>query len=232
MRKAYGVYGCSGLGRETLPLVRSQLGEMEPPPEGYDLAFIDDGWEGKELHGTTVHRLESFLKLPADEHFAVVAIGDPATRQKVMKKCRSHGIRPLHVQAQNAVIHDNVAIGEGALLCPFVTLTSDIQIGKGFQANLYSYVGHDCVIGDYVTFAPRVSCNGNVHIEDHAYIGTGAIFKNGKPGKPLRIGKGAVVGAGAVVTKNVPPGTTVFGNPAVELNAENLDTMRKQGQHF
>lgn len=49
---------------------------------------------------------------------------------------------------------------------------------------------------------------------DHAYIGTGAVIKQGLPGKPLVIGWDAVVSMGAVVTKNVPPGATVVGNPA------------------
>jgi len=92
--------------------------------------------------------------------------------------------------------------------------SSNISIGKHFHANLYSYVEHDCVIGDYVTFAPGVMCNGNVVVEDHAYIGTGAVIKQGQPGQPLVIGRGAVVGMGAVATKSVPPGTTVVGNPA------------------
>ncbi len=70
------------------------------------------------------------------------------------------------------------------------------------------------MIGDFVTFAPGVKCNGNVVVEDHAYIGTGAIIKQGQPGQPLVIGRGAVVGMGAVVTKSVPAGATVVGNPA------------------
>ena len=70
------------------------------------------------------------------------------------------------------------------------------------------------MIGDFVTFAPGVHCNGNVHIEDFAYLGAGAIIRQGQPGRPLRIGRGAVVGMGAVVTKDVPPGVTVVGNPA------------------
>ena len=68
-----------------------------------------------------------------------------------------------------------------------------------------------------MTFAPAVRCNGNIVIEDHAYIGTGAVIKQGQPDRPLVIGRGAVVGMGAVVTKNVPPGVTVVGNPARPL---------------
>jgi len=123
--------------------------------------------------------------------------------------------------AENAVVLDEVSIGEGAILCHFTQLTSNIRIGKYFHANIYSYVAHDCVIGDYVTFAPAVRCNGNVVIEDHAYIGTGAVIKQGSPDKPLVIGRGAIVGMGAVVTKDVPPGVTVVGNPAKVFEPRN-----------
>jgi acetyltransferase-like isoleucine patch superfamily enzyme len=74
---------------------------------------------------------------------------------------------------------------------------------------LYSYVEHDCVIGDFVTFAPAVCCNGAVEIGDGAYIGANAVIRQG-----LSIGKNAVIGMGAVVTKDVPAGETWVGNPA------------------
>jgi acetyltransferase-like isoleucine patch superfamily enzyme len=56
-----------------------------------------------------------------------------------------------------------------------------------------------------------------VHIGDHTYIGSGAIIRHGQPGQPIRIGAGAVVGMGAVVTRDVAAGTTVVGNPARPL---------------
>src|SRR3546814_2777967 len=95
---------------------------------------------------------------------------------------------------------DDVEIAEGALVSPYVTFTSNIKVGRCFHANLYSYVEHDCVIGDYVTFAPGVRCNGNIRIGDRAYIGSGAVIRQN-----LTIGADAVIGMGAVVTKDVPP---------------------------
>ena len=142
------------------------------------------------------------------------AIANSQIREKLANQLTSDGLQLWTVQADNVVIMDNIQMAEGAALSPFVSITSNIKIGKCFHANLYSYVEHDCVIGNYVTFAPGVKCNGNIHIEDHAYIGTGAIIKQGTPDKPLVIGKGAVIGMGAVVTKSVPAGVTVVGNPA------------------
>tara|TARA_B100000609_G_C17032454_1_gene339477 strand:- start:372 stop:731 length:360 start_codon:yes stop_codon:yes gene_type:complete len=117
---------------------------------------------------------------------------------------------------------DNVSISDGVIICPFVTLTSNIRIGKNFHANIYSYVAHDCLIGENVTFAPSVKCNGNVIIEDNVFIGTGAIIKQGKKDNPLVIGANSIISAGSFVTKNVSKSTTVFGNPAKILSKSSL----------
>lgn len=127
------------------------------------------------------------------------------------------GIEPFTVRDLSSQELDEDIIGSGAILCPYTIVTSNAKIGRFFHCNIYSYIAHDCVIGDFVTFAPDVHCNGNVIIEDHVYIGTGAMIKQGSSDKPLIIGKGATVGMGAVVTKSIAPNITVVGNPAVEL---------------
>jgi len=209
----FAIYGASGCGRGIMPLARIQLAQHNIPCER--LVFVDDSEHVPSMvNGHRVMRYAQFLEEQASVRHAVLAIADGAVREKLARRCAADGICPWTVAAPNVVIMDDVMIGEGAVLSPFVTLTSNIRIGRHFHANLYSYVEHDCVIGDYVTFAPQVMCNGNVHIEDHAYIGTGAVIKQGRPGQPLVIGRGAVVGMGAVVTKDVAPGTTVVGNPA------------------
>lgn len=211
----YAIYGASGCGRGIMPLARTQLQKADIPSS--HLVFIDDNAAGTEVNGHQVLSYEDFLAKEASERFVAIAIANSQVRQKLTEKCLANNINPWTITADNIVIMDDVFIDEGALLSPFVTLTSNIRIGKYFHANLYSYVEHDCIIGDYVTFAPGVRCNGNIIIEDHAYIGTGAVIKQGKPGEPLIIGHGAVVGMGAVVTKNVPAGATVVGNPAKPL---------------
>lgn len=199
-----GVYGAGGFGREVLPMVRDQY-------IGAAYALIDDA----RADGRKVISFDSFLESPADAKSMVFAVADSAVRRRLVEKCLDAGLTDFpRLRAHPSVILDNVEIGQGAILCPFTTLTSDIRIGAFFHANAYSYVMHDCVIGDYVTFAPAVKCNGNIVIEDHVYVGAGAVIKQGLPGRPLRIGHGAVIGMGAVVTKDVPPGATMVGNPA------------------
>ena len=205
-----GVYGASGFGKEVMPLARQQY----PTLEKQQFVFIDDSGAGTSLNGYQVLSYEDFLKYPDQKKAVTIAIANSQVREKLVKRLTEDQIQHLNIHASNTVILDEVQIGEGSLLCPFTCLTSNIKIGKFFHANIYSYVAHDCVIGDYVTFAPGVKCNGNIHIHDHAYIGTGAVIKQGTPDQPLVIGKGAVVGMGAVVTKSVPPGVTVIGNPA------------------
>lgn len=208
----YAVYGASGCGRGVMSLAREQLRKQGVPPER--VVFVDDGAVAPVINGQRVLRYADFLAKPVCERYIVLAIADSAVRERLAARCTADGVRAWSVVASSAIVMDDVTIGEGAALSPFVTLTSNIRVGRHFHANLYSYVEHDCVIGDFVTFAPGVKCNGNVVIEDHAYIGAGAVIKQGKPGQPLVIGRGAVVGMGAVVTKSVPAGATVVGNPA------------------
>ena len=208
-----GVYGASGFGKEVMPLVRQQYPHLNKE----QFVFIDDSQVGNTLSDYPILSYAHFLANSIAEKGVVIAIANSQVREKLLSQLVADQIPQLHIQANNAVIAEEAEIAEGSLFCAFTCVTSNAKIGKGFHANIYSYVAHDCVIGDFVTFAPSVKCNGNVHIEDHAYIGTGAIIKQGTPERPIVIGQGAVVGMGAVVTKSVPAGVTVIGNPAKPL---------------
>ena len=173
-------------------------------------------WKPKTAHRSTDFpgcSERAFLAAPGERYFNL-AIADAALRRKLAELACGPGAIAQTLIAPNATIYDENQIGEGAVICANTVITSNARIGRFFHLNIFSYVAHDCEIGDFVTFAPNVCCNGNVVIEDGAYIGTGAILRQGKPGQPLRIGAGAVVGMGAVVTQDVAAGVTVVGCPA------------------
>ena len=212
MTKLYAIYGASGCGRSLMPVARQQLARESDASE---IVFIDDALESvAEVNAHRAMNYLAFLNETASEKYVQIAIANSHVREKIAQRLEMDGIQLWSIIADNVVLMDQLELAEGSALSPFVTIGSNVRIGKCFQANLYSYVEHDCVIGDFVTFAPGVKCNGNIHIHDHAYIGAGAMIKQGKPDDPLVIGVGAIVGMGAVVTKSVPAGATVVGNPA------------------
>ena len=212
MNKFIGVYGTGGFGREVIPIIKSMTSL-----KGAKIVFIDDNPTKLQINNYDVLTFDQFLQIKIDNKEIVVTISNSEIRKELEKKILKNNIGILSVISNDAIIMDEVNIRKGAIICPNVILTSNIKIGKSFHANIYSYVAHDCIIGDYVTFAPRVSCNGNVHIESGVYIGTGAIIKQGNPKNPLVVGKDSIIGMGAVVTKSVDPNSTVIGNPAKPL---------------
>lgn len=209
----YGIYGASGCGRGVAPILEEQVQHQADT----QVVFIDDGCAGDVINNLSVLSYEDFIRSKTTEKRVTIAIANGLIRKRLAARCASDGLAFYTITAGQHVSMKDVEIGEGAIFSPFTTVTSNIRIGNHFHCNIGSYVEHDCVIGDFVTFAPGVKCNGNVHIGDGVYIGSGAIIKQGTPDKPLVIGAGATVGMGAVVTKDVAPGAIVIGNPARPL---------------
>ncbi|RYD93345.1 MAG: acetyltransferase [Sphingomonadales bacterium] len=197
------IYGAGGLGRDLIGPIRRK---GEPFDE---LVFVDQT-PGGDLCGIPILSLDD---LREGDH-VVIAAGSGQDREAMERHILERKLIPYSFFAPFSCVGVGNDIAPGALFCDYSLIGAAAKVGRQFQCNVYSYVSHDCVIGDYVTFAPKVSCNGNVHIEDYAYIGTGAVLRQGSRDKPLVIGRGATVGMGAVVTRDVAPGVTVIGAPA------------------
>jgi sugar O-acyltransferase (sialic acid O-acetyltransferase NeuD family) len=198
------IYGAGGLGRDLIgPILR----KLQPFDE---LVVVDDQKAGSDLCGFKIRSLDDLREGDS----VVIAAGSGQDRQAMERQILDRRLTPYSFFAPFSCIGMGNDIAPGALFCDYSLVGAAARIGRQFQCNVYSYVSHDCVIGDYVTFAPKVACNGHVHVEDFAYIGTGAIIREGSKEKPIVIGRGATVGMGAVVTKSVAPGVTVIGSPA------------------
>lgn len=198
---ALAVFGAGGFLLQMLPMLDAARRRGRP------VMVVDD----RPLPPVYDHPVVPLDRVPADAAF-VIAVADGAARARIADRLGDR--RSARVVAATALLSPHAAVAPGAVLCDQVIVEAGARIGRHFHANIYSYVAHECVIGDFVTLAPRVSCNGNVHVGDHAYIGAGAVIRQGAPDRPLRIGRRAVVGMGAVVTKDVPDDAVVVGNPA------------------
>lgn len=204
------IVGPGGFGREILPIVMAQAAKERDPPE---VLFVADAPRIGEVNGVRVVSSDALLSGGEPGRFTV-AVADYTARRLLAARFESAGWSPLEVRAASCEVLGPAEIGAGAVFCAHTIVTANVVIGRHFHANLGSYVAHDCRIGDFVTFAPGVCCNGGVVVEDEVYVGTGAVIKQATAGRPVVLGRGCVVGMGAVVTRSVEAQTTVMGNPA------------------
>ena len=113
-------------------------------------------------------------------------------------------------------------IGEGAFIGPFVEIQADTVLGKNVRVSSHSFICSGAEIGDDTFMAHGVMFVNDKFDSDHIKnwkIKKTKIGKNVRIGSnatilPVTIGDNAIIGAGAVVTKNVPKNSTVKGNPA------------------
>jgi sugar O-acyltransferase (sialic acid O-acetyltransferase NeuD family) len=203
------IFGAGGFGREVAWLASEVMGVSA------DLSFVVDRPEYLSAPVNEVPvRLLSDLGDVADTPY-VVALGDPQLRRRAANSCEARGLIATSLVHPRVKMSRWVEVAPGAVICAGTIITTNVVIGRHVHVNLDCTIGHDAVIGEFATLSPGVHVSGNVVIEPGAFIGTGASIINGLAGKPLVIGDGSVVAAGACVTKPVDPGALVAGVPAV-----------------
>ena len=144
------------------------------------------------------------------EIWVVCAVGAARVRKMIIEKIKTYpNVRFATLIDPSAILSDRVSIGEGSIICAGSIVTVDIQIGCHVILNLDCTVGHDVCLEDFVTVYPSVNVSGNVLVEECAELGTGTQIIQGK-----RIGTQTIVGAGAVVVKDLPEKCTAVGSPA------------------
>lgn len=210
-----GIVGSGGFGRDVMPIARTHAGRLDRAEPVEVVFVVEIGATGTRINGHRVISMDEFLAASRTTPCGFnVAIADSRQRQRIAEHLMDAGVAPVSLLADQHVALDGAAIGAGSILCAYTFVGANVTIGRFFHGNIYSQVEHDCTVGDYVTFGPGVRCNGRIVIEDHAYIGSGAMIRQGSEDKPVVIGKGAVIGMGAVVLESVPAHATVVGNPA------------------
>lgn len=211
-----GIVGAGGMGRVAMAWLTDLIRHSHEEPVGRLVFVVEGEPPASEVNGYPVLPLDAFLALDGPRRFTV-AIGDGRVRERIAGICLGAGIEPMSIVSRHALIFDEASVGMGAVVGPFSSVSAYATIGRFFQAHSYAHVAHDCTVGDFVTLASAAQCLGNVSIGDYAFVGSGALIKQGAAGAPLRIGEGAVVGMGAVVIRDIAPYTTVVGNPARPL---------------
>lgn len=140
----------------------------------------------------------------------VIAIGDNFIRKQIANKYKLKYYTAIHPSAQIGI---DVQIEEGTTVMANSCLNSSAIIGKHCILNTGSIIEHDNIIEDFVHISPKVALGGTVKIGEGTHIGIGAIVKNN-----INICSNCIVGAGAVVVKNIEEAGIYVGVPAGRVN--------------
>lgn len=202
-----GIYGAHGLGREVYVSAR-KINAIEQ--RWQDFVFIDDVNDIDTVAGRRVFRFDDLIKeVPADELEIVVAVGEPAVREKMFQRMTDHHITPATLIHPGVYIDETTHIGAGAVICEGVTLTCDITIGDNAYIQPHVVIGHDITIGKHTVIGAGSQIGGTTTIGDRVYMG----FLSGVREK-LTIGNDTICSAGAIVFQSLPENVVAVGNPA------------------
>ncbi|MEV4614644.1 acetyltransferase [Kitasatospora sp. NPDC049258] len=197
MTEQLWIAGAGGVGREALDTALA----AGVPVAG----FLDDRAQGSLVRGLPVLAPAA---LPAGAGY-LIGIADPAVRGRLAALLDGLGGRPVTLVHPRALIAPETELGPGCLVMGGAYVSSGVRLGAHSQVHYNATVGHDSLLGERVTVYPGGNVSGSVLLEDGTTVGSNAVVLQGR-----KIGRGAFVGAAAVVTRDVPADTVVVGSPA------------------
>jgi sugar O-acyltransferase (sialic acid O-acetyltransferase NeuD family) len=139
----------------------------------------------------------------------VGGLGTSPLRPRLWARAMQCGLEPLTVRHSSAVISESVVIGPGAQILAGTVINAGARLGAGVIVNTAVVVEHDCMIGEFCHIAPRSCLGGGVCLGENSHVGLGAVIREYRT-----IGRGTLVGAGAVVVSDLPEGCKALGVPA------------------
>ena len=191
------IIGASGHGRVVTDIAE-RLGYTS-------IVFLDNNPEIKECAGFPVLGPDTLTtELDGD---VFVAVGNSEIRKKLMNR-NAGRFFPVLIHP-DAVIAEDVEIGEGSVVMAGTVINPGVKIGKGVIVNTSSSVDHDCTLGDFSHISVGAHLSGAVVVGERTWIGAGATVINN-----INICSGCMIGAGAVVIKDIDKPGTYIGVPA------------------
>ena len=137
----------------------------------------------------------------------LMAFDDPQKKEKLYNFYKSIGFN--FVSTHEGTARTPLSNIEGVVMQELSYLSTNCKVGKCVKMNVGSTIMHDGNIGDYCTIAPRATLLGRVKLEEKVFVGGNATIL-----PDVTVGSNSIIGAGAVVTKNVPQNTVARGVPA------------------
>lgn len=150
--------------------------------------------------------LRVYKRVPHDIQALMCGVGRPSIKKSFDERYTKRFMSCMHPRA--IVLESHQFVLEEGVYVGATTLSVDIFIDRLTSINSNCLISHGCRIGKYCHISGGTVLAGDVVFEDEVYVGVGAKFL-----PKVKIGRGAVIGAGAVVTKDVPERAVIVGVP-------------------
>lgn len=132
-----------------------------------------------------------------------------STRYQLYEKFKNHGYTFTKIIHPSAVLASNVQLLAGVQVMAGVIIQTSVVIDENSIINTRVAIDHDSFIGKHVHLAPGVTVSGGVSIGEGTFVGAGSTIIQG-----IKIAAHCIIGAGSVVTRDIPEVSTVMGIPA------------------
>jgi len=202
--------GAGGFAKEVLDVI--DMINQQAADKILPIGFVYDGAQkdkGKRIQDIPVlGEISSIQEFDLDEVQLVAAVGRPSWRRRMVTEAKKLGGNFLRIVHPAATISKGAKIGEGAILMRYVNIQSGAVIGDFFSADAFVGVGHDVIIGDFVHMSPRAATVGGTVIGNDVFLGIRSTVLR------VHVGDGALIGACALINKDVPPNMIARGIPA------------------
>ena len=204
------IVGAAGFGREVLLYA---LGIMKVKKEFEIKGFIDDNLQALDGYKYDYKILSAIddYEICEDDVF-ICTIGDVNIKKRICEGLLNRGAEFINLIHPTAIVGFSSTMGIGNIMAPYSVITQDVKIGDFVTINCSSGCGHDAEVGDFCTICSGCDITGAVKLKECVFLGSNVSIS-----PKIVVGRGARVGAGSVVIKNVKENTAVFGNPAKEI---------------
>lgn len=199
------VLGAGGLAKELIDIITTNYNFNKE-----NLYFFDEiNTKNDSLYGFRIlHSAKEVQNVfnTSSNQFCL-AIGTPKARYDLTKKFEQIGGKLTSIVSTKSIIGSyDVKIGDGSCVMNLAAISNGVTLGKGVLINADVLAGHDVTVGDFSDISPGVKITGHCQIGKYVTIGTGATVL-----PKVSIGDNSFIGAGSVVSNDVPKNSMVVG---------------------
>ena len=189
-------------------------------------ALIGDGGHAREVMSQIGVKLTCFVddeyvvegtlplsKFDPKKYTLMVAVADSKDRFDIVQRLPQETKYFTFVHPTSLILDSSIEIGYGSFIGAYSILTTNIKLGNHSILNRSCQVGHDSIVGDFLSMMPSSVISGNVTVGDKLYMGTNSSIR-----EKINICSDVTIGMNSAVVKDITEKGIYVGLPSKKKN--------------